>query len=66
MITTEEILVSGENFIERRIVQFPQQADIEDLQARAYKWGYTRGWVRGLLFGLITGVAVSCLWLAVR
>jgi len=28
-------------------MQFPQQVDIEDLQARAYGRGYKRGWVRG-------------------
>jgi hypothetical protein len=55
MTTTEEIIVSGENFIERRIMQFPQQVDIEDLQARAYGRGYKRGWI---------GVAAVCIWLA--
>ena len=65
MTTTEEIIVSGENFIERRIMQFPQQVDIEDLQARAYGRGYKRGWMLGLLMGLaIIGVAAVCIWLA--
>ena len=65
MTTTEEIIVSGENFIERRIMQVPQQVDIEDLQARAYGRGYKRGWMRGLLTGLaIIGVAAVCIWLA--
>jgi hypothetical protein len=64
MTTTEEIIVSGENFIERRIMQFPQQVDIEDLKASAYRRGYKRGWVRGLLTGLaIIGVAAACIWL---
>ena len=65
MTTTEEIIVSGENFIERRIMQFPQQVDIEDLQARAYGRGYKRGWVCGFLMGLaIIGVVAACIWLA--
>jgi hypothetical protein len=65
MTTTEEIIVSGENFIERRIMQFPQQVDIEDLQARAYGRGYKRGWMLGLLMGLaIIGVAAVCICLA--
>jgi hypothetical protein len=65
MTTTEEIIVSGENFIERRIMQFPQQVDIEDLQARAYGRGYKRGWMLGFLMGLATiGFAAVCIWLA--
>lgn len=65
MTTAEEIIVSGENFIERRIMQFPQQVDIEDLQARAYGRGYKRGWMLGFLMGLtIIGLAVVCIWLA--
>jgi hypothetical protein len=67
MTTTEEIIVSGKNFIERRITLFAQQVDIEDLKARAYRRGYKRGWARGLLMGLaIIGVAAICIWLAVR
>jgi hypothetical protein len=67
MNTTEEIIVSGENFIERGIILFPQQEDIEDLQTRAYHRGYKRGWVRGLLMGLaIIGVAAVCIWLTVQ
>jgi hypothetical protein len=46
-------------------MQFPQQVDIEDLQARAYVRGYKRGWRLGLLMGLaIIGVAAVCIWLA--
>jgi hypothetical protein len=67
MTTTEEIIVSGKNFIERRIMQFPQQLDIEELQARAYGRGYKRGLMIGLLMGLaIIGVAALCTWLALR
>ncbi len=65
MTTTEEIIVSGENFIERRIIQFPQEVDFESLQASAYGWGYKRGWVRGFVMALaIIGVAAVCIWLA--
>ena len=67
MTATEEIIVSGENFIERRIILFPQEVDIEDLQARAYGRGYKCGWLRGLLMGLaIIGVAVVCIWVALQ
>lgn len=66
MNATEEIIISGENFIERRIILFPQQADINDLQARAFGRGYKHGWARGLVMGLaIVVVAVLCIWLAV-
>ena len=47
MNATEEIIVSGENFIERRIILFPQEVDIDNLQARAYSRGYKCGWARG-------------------
>lgn len=64
MNATEEIIISGENFIERRIILFPQQGDIEDLQARAFGRGYKCGWTRGLVMGLaIVGVAALCIWL---
>jgi hypothetical protein len=67
MTTTEEIIVSGENFIERRIIQFPQQVDVVHLQASAYARGYKCGWVRGFLMGLvIIGAAVLCIWLALN
>ena len=47
MNATEEIIVIGENFIERRIILFPQQVDIDKhagarlrpgLQARLAVW----------------------------
>jgi hypothetical protein len=66
MNATEEIIISGENFIERRIILFPQKEDIEDLQTRAYSRGYTCGWTCGLVMGLaIVSVAALCIWLAV-
>ena len=36
MNTTEEIIVIGSNFIERRVILFPQQVDIDDMQARLW------------------------------
>ncbi|MBZ5659350.1 MAG: hypothetical protein LAO08_03000 [Acidobacteriia bacterium] len=66
MNTTEEIIISGENFIERRIILFPQQEDIEDLKTRAYSRDYKCGWMRGLVMGLaIVGVAALCIWLTI-
>jgi hypothetical protein len=65
MTTTEEIIVSGKNFIERRIIQFPQRVDIDNLQASAYGRGYKRGWMSGMLTGLvILGILAACMWLA--
>lgn len=65
MTTAEEIIVSGDNFIERRIIQFPQQVDIAHLQASAYAQGYKCGWVHGFFLGLvIIGAAALCTWLA--
>jgi hypothetical protein len=43
MKTTEEVIVVGENFIERRVILFPEQTDIEDLRARAFGRGYGCG-----------------------
>lgn len=66
MNATEEIIISGDNFIERRIILFPQREDIEDLRARAYSRGYQCGWTRGLVMGLaIAGGAALCIWLTV-
>ena len=66
MNATQEMVVSGENLIERRIILFPQQEEIEDLQTRAFSQGYKRGWTRGLLMGLaIVGVAALCILFAV-
>ena len=65
MTTTEEIIVSGENFVERRIILFPEQDDIQDLQELPYSRGYKRGWTFGLIVGLsIIGFALLCVWLA--
>ena len=61
MTTTEEINVSGEGFIERRVFVLPEEIHIEGLKAAAYK----HGWIRGLLMGFaIFGVAAVCIWLA--
>jgi len=65
--TTEEIIVSGENFVERRIILFPEQDDIQNLQDLAYSRGYKRGWTFGLLVGLaIIGFAALCVWLILQ
>ena len=65
--TTEEIIVSGQDFIERRIFVCPEQEDLANMRERAYGGGYKRGWLRGFLVGAL-GVAVAafCLWLATR
>ena len=65
MTTTEEIIVSGEDFIERRIIMLPEGIDIEGLKARTYTSGYQQGWWRGVLIGfVIFGVAAAGIWLA--
>jgi len=66
-MTTEEIVVSGENFIERRIFVQPEQTDLDYLQQFAYQYGYKRGWTTGFLiaFALFSAFAV-CVWLAVQ
>jgi hypothetical protein len=51
MTTTEEIIVSGQDFIERRIFVCPEQEDIANMRERAYGSGYKRGWLRGFLVG---------------
>lgn len=67
MTTTEEIIVSGENFVERRIILCPEQDDIQNLQEMAYSCGYKRGCKRGLLVGLaIIGFTALCVWLAIQ
>jgi len=65
--TTEEIIVSGQDFIERRIFVCPEQEDLANMQERAYGSGYKRGWLQGFLVGAL-GVALAafCLWLAMR
>jgi hypothetical protein len=65
MTTTEEIIVSGADFIERRIFICP--GDVGNLQHRAYGRGYNRGWLHGFLMGAaIIGVSAFCVWLAVQ
>jgi hypothetical protein len=63
MTTTEEIIVSGEDFIERRIFICPQPWEMGNLQRRAYG----RGWLRGFLMGVVViGLAALCVLLAVQ
>jgi hypothetical protein len=65
MGTAEEIIVTGEDFIERRIFLIPEQDDIDKMKAKAYGRGYKRGWMCGLLMGsAIIVVVVLCMWLA--
>lgn len=49
MTTTEEIVVSGEDFIERRIILWAGQDDINESKNVAYTNGYRRGCTRALL-----------------
>lgn len=67
MTSTEEIIVSGEGFIERRIFICPEPGEMNSLRQRAYSRGYSRGRLLGFLMGAaVIGVAVFCFWLAVR
>lgn len=54
MTTTEEIVVSGEDFIERRIILWAGQDDINESKNVAY----TNGYRRGCTFGFLMGVAL--------
>jgi hypothetical protein len=66
-VTTDEIVVSGEDFIERRIFVFPEQEDIASLRALSFRSGYRRGWWRGFLIGVVVVFAAAfCVWLAIR
>jgi hypothetical protein len=65
MTTSEEIVVSGEDFIERRIILFPGESDIADIQRAAYGHGYRRGWSYGFVIGTaFVAVLVLLLWFA--
>lgn len=67
MTTTEEIIVSGEDFIERRIVLCPEQSDIAAMRQRAYGGGYKRGWLQGFVIGAVAiGAALLCIWLVLQ
>ena len=67
MTTTEEIVVSGEDFIERRIFIHPRPLDLANVERRSYDRGYNRGWLGGFLLGLVVvGFAAICVWLAVQ
>ena len=67
MTTTEEIVVSGNDFIERRIFLYPEQEDIGNMRELAYGSGYKRGWWRGFLMGVVgVSVAMFCVWLAMQ
>lgn len=67
MTTSEEIVVCGDNFIERRIFISPQTGEVENLQHSAYTRGYNRGWARGFVMGLgLFGLAALCIWAVVQ
>ena len=67
MTTSEEIVVSGDNFIEQRILISPQPGEVEHLQRVAFTCGYNRGWARGFLMGLcFFGLALFCIWVVVQ
>jgi hypothetical protein len=64
MTTTEEIIVSGEDFIERRIVLFPEQEDLASIRLAASKRAYKSGWINGFVLGAaFAGLVVFCIWL---
>jgi hypothetical protein len=63
---TDEIIVSGRDFIERRIFVFPEQEDIANLRALSYRSGYRVGWRRGFLIGMVVVcAAVFGVWLVI-
>lgn len=67
MTTTEEIVVSGEDFIERRIFVHPRPFDLTRVEQRSYSRGYNRGWLGGFLLGVIVvGFAGVFVWVAVQ
>lgn len=67
MSTTEEIIVSGDDFIERRIFICPQQVELDNLQQQAYGHGYNRGWMRGFFTGTaFIAAVVLFVWLAAQ
>jgi hypothetical protein len=64
MTRTEEIVVSGEGFIERRIFVYLQQPKVDNLQRQAYTLGWKRGWMCGFVLGLgLFGTAAIFIWL---
>ena len=64
---TDEIVVSGRDFIERRIFVFPEQEDIANLRALSFRSGYRLGWWRGFLIGVAVVCAVIFgVWLVIR
>ena len=66
MTSTEEIVVSGADFIERRIFICPEPGEMNNLRQRAYNRGYSKGQLIGFLIGAaLVGVAAFCFWLAV-
>lgn len=52
MTATEEIVISGDGFIERRIVLSPEQDDIASVRQWAYGIDYKRGCALGFFLEL--------------
>ena len=64
MTPTEEIVVSGEGFIERRIFVYLQRPKEDNRQRQAYAVGWKRGWMCGFVLGLgLFGTAAIFIWL---
>lgn len=61
MTTTEEIVVSGEDFIERRIFLCPEDADLANIRGSACESGYKYGWSHGWSRGFFTAAGVLSL-----
>jgi hypothetical protein len=67
MTSTEEIVVIGADFIERRILVGPSPEELEEVQRAAHRRGYKLGWMRGFLTGMAVFVFVAvCLWLVLQ
>lgn len=65
MTCTEEIVVSGKDFIERRIFVYPEgDNDVVTVRDSAFGEGYKRGWLRGFLIGAaFVAAATISVWL---
>jgi hypothetical protein len=64
---TEEIVVTGEDFVERRILVFPEDDEVNRLCESAFGRGYKNGWARGFVMAVaIMGAGMLCVWLALR
>ena len=68
MTTTEEIVVCGDNFIERRIYLSPEpvelESEFETFRQSAFRYGYNRGWLHGFVvaFCIVSAIVLASLW----